>query len=771
MESIIQDSYSDSVLWFAKHYHKRCHRHKLLAGLPIENGQLTAEYLPRAFANAGLLSEQIDLKMLDQDSLPALLVLETGPLIINQINDGIVYFEPLLNAPCDAAFDVKEAANNTEKTQTITSLPIKDIQAVNYVLWRVTAENVLDERADFGNKNPPKHWFKQALKQVSPWYRDLFLASILVNLLALVIPLFTMNVYDRVVPNAAFESLWVLASGALIAVIFDWILKQARSHLTDRAGRQVDLSLSSILFSKALGMKLSQRPQSIGAFSKQIQEFDSVREFLTSATLVTLVDLPFTLLFIALMAWLGGFMVYIPLAVMLLVFTVSLWVQPKVKAALEETGKHATQRQAILIENLSSLVEIKQINGEGQALRRWEQTVANLADWNIRSKSLSSVVTHLVGSSQQLVTIGLIVTGVYQIAAGNLSMGGLIAMVMLSGRSASAINQVSGLMLRYQQAKSSIQGLDAVMALEQEVSDTQIVEKAAFDGDIKLQNVNFTYPEQEMQTLNDISLEIKAGEKIAIVGAAGAGKSTLLALLAKQLELNSGVLSYDNIDSKLWPASVLRASSAWVSQQPQLFFGSVLENVCAGMQHISEQKLNKALVNSGVARVSKRLNAGLESQVGENGRHLSGGQRQAVALARALLRDANVLFLDEPTSAMDQQTETDVINGLKDLPDHVGLIMVSHKPSMLALCDRVIVLDNGKLKHDGSIDSLTAQKTSNKSINKSTNKTVNKPVITKKTRKVQTASIKAKPTTEAESTGAESTESKISNINVSRSTK
>ncbi|TEW56559.1 type I secretion system permease/ATPase [Psychromonas sp. RZ22] len=717
MEKVQQDVYCDSVLWFAHYYHKRCHRHKLIAGLPIDDGKLTAEYLPRAFSNAGLECEAIAIKNLNQDDLPALLVLESGPHIIIKIENDRVHFQEM-SKPEVTIIETEEVVNNEQKnikeTESVnsqsTNLTIKQIQQQEHVLWRVSAENVLDKRSEFGNDNPPQHWFRQALKQVSPWYRDLFVASILVNLLALVIPLFTMNVYDRVVPNAAFDSLWVLASGALIAVVFDWILKQARSHLTDRAGRQVDLSLSSILFSKTLGMKLSQRPQSIGAFSKQIQEFDSVREFLTSATLVTLVDLPFTLLFIALMAWLGGFMVYIPLAVMLLVLIVSLWVQPKVKVALEETGKHSTQRQAILIENLSSLVEIKQINGEGQALRRWEQTVASLADWNIRSKSLSSIVSHLVASSQQLVTIGLIVTGVYQISAGNLSMGGLIALVMLSGRSASSINQVSGLMLRYQQAKSSIQGLDAVMELEQELSDNQIVEKTEFIGDIKLSNVTFTYPEQEMQALKDISLHIKPGEKVAIVGSSGAGKSTLLSLLAKQIELSSGLLSYDNIDSKLWPASVVRASSGWVSQQPQLFFGSVLENICTGLQKIPEDKLSQALLASGVARISTRLNSGLESQVGENGRNLSGGQRQAVALARALLRDVNVLFLDEPTSAMDQQTESDVIKGLKSLPKEVGLIMVSHKPAMLALCDRVIVLDNGKIVNDGEIQSVLKEK-------------------------------------------------------------
>ncbi|PKF61251.1 type I secretion system permease/ATPase [Psychromonas sp. psych-6C06] len=699
-----------AVLFLAKQFAKRCHKTKLLSGLPLENGRIENHLLPRVLANAGLLCDEINSKQFCADNLPILLLIDGQTAVITALEkqQATVHFF---------------SADN-ESTQSI--MPLASLQDNSKQAWRISVDNVVDSRAEEFQPSHQTHWFKQALKQVSPWYRDLFIASFLINLLAVVIPLFTMNVYDRVVPNAAFDSLWVLATGAFIAVLFDWILKQSRAHLTHMAGRQVDLSLSSQLFAKTLGMKLSQRPQSIGAFSKQIQEFDSVREFLTSATIVTLVDLPFTLLFLGLMAWLGGFMVYIPIAVMLLIIVVSLVVQPKIKNALEETGKLSTQRQAILIENLNTLVEIKQINGEGAAQRRWEQTVAALADWNINAKNISNVVSHLVTSSQQLVTIGLIITGVYQISAGNLSMGGLIAMVMLSGRSAGAINQVSGLLLRYQQARSSIQGLESVMVLEQENSDSQIVENQSFKGDIKLDGVNFSYPDQEMQVLIDINLHIKPGERVAIVGAAGAGKSSLLALLANQLSPISGALNYDNIDSKLWPASVIREHTGWVSQQPNLFFGSVLENICAGNTDIQQDKLSQVLQHSGVARLASRFSAGLESPVGESGRYLSGGQRQAVALARALLRDVNLLLLDEPSSAMDQQTENDVIEGLKQLPKEVGYIMVSHKPSMIALCSRIIVMDKGRIISDGPRETIlpTAQKTP-QTINRSRIKSVN----------------------------------------------
>ena len=309
--------------------------------------------------------------------------------------------------------------------------------------WYIKPLEQLDQRGTEHHKDTKRHWLLAAFDEVKPFYGSFLIGSLAINLLALVTPLFTMNVYDRVVPNQAIDTLWVLASGASIAIVFDWLLRQARTRLADVAGKQVDIKLSSTLFEKVIGMRLESRPASSGAFAKQLQEFDSIRDFITSVTLVTAVDLPFTLLFLVLIAWLGGVMVFVPLTCMVVLILLSIFMQKRLSVTIEESSKLSTQRQAHLVESLNMLAEIKQNNGQAKATRIWHETVSSLADWQNESRISSNTLSHSVMNCQQLVSIGLIITGVYQIHQGNLSMGGLIAIVMLSGRASSAINQIA----------------------------------------------------------------------------------------------------------------------------------------------------------------------------------------------------------------------------------------------------------------------------------------------------------------------------------------
>lgn len=672
----------------------RHHRAEILAGLPLSEGGLDIELLTRAAANVGLEVQAVDGLPLADVALPALARREQGtPLLLMQ------------RSGADFLVGEVDELGNWRETKVTTDTLVASLQAR---LSSLSCAEHTDGRSDSLLPRRPVHWLRAAIDEVRPWYRDVLVASIVVNFLGLVVPLFTMNVYDRVVPNLAFNTLWVLAGGVVIALLFDWLLRQARTHLADMAGRKIDVNVSSRLFGRVMGMQLEHRPQSSGAFAKQVQEFDTVRDFLTSATLVTAIDLPFTLLFLGLIAWLGGWLVLIPLSAMVLVLAAGFYHHKQLAQQLEHTARLSTQRQAQLVESLHLLGEAKQQNAEGLLQRRWENTVSALSDYQIKVRSLSNRLSHTVLLSQQAVVTSLIIGGVYSIAAGSLSMGGLIALVMLSGRASNSINQLAMLMLRYEQCKSAVKGLDAVVQLPQERRGGRSVQATSFEGHVELRDLSFSYPQQNLPVLEGLRAKIAPGERVALVGPPGAGKSTLLALLASQYQSSASQLFYDNVDSQLWNPAELRDAIAWVPQQPQLLFGSLLENIALGMDSVSQEKLSRVLKQSGIDRFMDRLENGLETSVGEMGRNLSGGQRQAVIIARALLRKPTLLLLDEPTSAMDQRSENQIAAALKALSPETGFVMATHRAPLVMACQRVIAMDRGRIIIDQSYEQYRA---------------------------------------------------------------
>ena len=547
-----------------------------------------------------------------------------------------------------------------------------------------------------------KSWFKDTLKLSRFLYMDAVLASLLINLIALGTPLFTMNVYDRVVPNQATVTLWVLAVGICLAFVFDLILKMLRGICLDIAGKKSDLIISSTLFERIVGMEMKERPARVGSFAQNIHEFQSLRDFLSSLTLTTIIDLPFTLLLLIVIGIIGGALAWIPVLTLPIALLCSWALQKPVNAAVAKTMSLASERQALLIETLSSLDAIKVNNAQSERQFQWEQTLGSLSRLELRVKTLSSLASNLTGWFQQISGVVMIIVGVYMIIDGKLSMGGLIACYMLNGRALMPLGQLTGLIARYQQAKLTIKNTEKMMSLTQERrADENPLKREQLQGSIEFRDVDFSYPEQQNLSLHKINLTIQPSERIGIIGRSGSGKSSLSKLIVNLYQPSAGNLLIDGIDSRQLDVNDLRHSIGYVPQDIQLFNGTLRDNLLCGARYVDDETMLRAAELAGVNEFARLHPDGYNLQVGERGSQLSGGQRQAVALARALLLDPPLLLLDEPTSSMDNTSEEKIKHALAPCIAGKTLLLVTHRASMLSLVDRLIIVDKGRIIADG----------------------------------------------------------------------
>ena len=695
-ETVLQERDRGDVLfqclaWVAAHHGDERSVAAWRQGLPNDREGADVQTIVRAAESAGYVATLVQrpLQELPDYVLPVIVLLRDAQaaVLMRRLEGGLV----------DVA--MPESAEGLLPVQ----MPLDEL------LLRCTGFQVLikpvaraDERAGPVLPQSDGHWFWSALWRYRSYYANTALAAVLINVLTLAGTFFTMNVYDRVVPTRAYPTLWTLAIGTLLAMTFEFATRQMRSHMVDVAGKKVDLVLGSLLFRQALDIRLESRPASSGAFANRLREFESLREFTTSATVSAFTDLPFSLLFLVVIVGIGGQLAWVPALAIVLVVGVGVAVQWPLARHMRENLREASLKHGLLIESLEGIETLKAVNGQSRMQKNWENYSAAASNSSMKSRMLSSLTMSFVSYVQQVETVALVVWGVYMIHAGSMSQGALIGVVMLARQVVSPMAQVVGLAVRFQQAKASLESLNLLMKQATDrVPGQRYLSRPKFDGALRTEGLAFVYPEQKLAALERLNLKVEPGERIAVVGRIGSGKSTLLRLLSGLYLPSQGSVYADGIDLRQIDPADIHHNVGLVTQDCKLFHGTLRENLTLGLPQVSAHRLLAVCRMTGLDTVMARHPQGMDMLLGESGAGLSGGQRQLVALSRSLLADPPILLMDEPTSAMDSQTEAAFIAQLKQLPGRRTLIIATHRTSLLELVDRVIVLDQGQILADG----------------------------------------------------------------------
>ncbi len=682
------DPLLDGLLILCKLHGCTVSRASLSAGLPLAQQRMSLELLPRAAARASLSARLLrrELGAISGLNLPVLLLLRDGRCaVLRRWGED------------DRALILPSEADGGEQWVTREELAAEYSGQALFARPRHELEDLRQPLM------PRVHaWFRDTLK-LSRWlYSDAILASLMINLLGLMVPLFVMQTYDRVVPNQATSTLWVLAIGLLVGTLFELVLRVLRAHLLDTAGKKTDLILSATLFERITGMAMKAKPATIGGFAQSIHDFQGLREFLTAVTLTSIIDLPFAVLMLAVIGLLGGWLVLVPIVAFPLTIGFALLIQVRLRDTVQKSLALGAERQALLIETLSGLESIKACSAESERQYMWESTHGALTRLDSHARNLSALATNGTLFIQQFAGMAVIVAGVYTIIAGNLSVGALVASYMLSSRVLAPLGQIAGLITRYQQAQLTMVSTDALMALPQERDPRQRpLERTQLQGALAVSQVTFRYTGQNAPALGNISFSMQAGERIGIIGRSGSGKSTLARLVMGFYEPEEGQVLLDNLDLRQLDVADLRQQIGYVAHDLPLLAGSLRDNLTMGARYVSDARMLEVAEMTGVTELARQHPQGFDRPVGERGQLLSGGQRQAVLLARSLLLDPPIMVLDEPTSHMDNASEDALRLRLHDWVVGKTVLLVTHRTSMLSLVDRLLVLDNGRIVADG----------------------------------------------------------------------
>ena len=694
-DNLRMDALLDCLVLFTKLYHKPFSAEALTAGLPIEPGAESPELFSinnakglfsRAAQRAGLKSSLIrrPLSQLSSLQLPMIILLSNqSACILDRFSEDRTQVKIIM--PAEEAIE-----------QWVDTDVLED-EYIGFGFMVKKAFEYEDENSRTLHLNQ-KHWFWSTLKLSAGVYKDALYASLLINLFVLASPLFTMNVYDRVIPNNAIETLWVFAIGVSVVYILDAFLKFTRTYLLENAAKKSDIIMSSIIFEKVLDLKMANHPASVGSFASNLKDFDSIRSFLTNATMAAIIDIPFSVIFLAVIAYIGGTIVFIPILTMLLILTYAFFIKKPLRASIESTHEASAKKSSILIEALNNIETLKTLGTLGQTQWKWEESTGEIATKSLKSRMLSSSIPTITQLLIQLNTVMIVIYGVYLIQDFELSMGGLIAIVILTGRTLAPMGQVASLMTNYEDTKTSYETLNNIISQPSErPNGKKFVERPDFSGHIEFVDVTFSYPNTEVPALKNVSFVINPGEHIAIIGRIGSGKSTIAKLILGLYEPDSGQILIDGIDIKQIDPADLRKHMSYVSQDIMLFRGTVKDNITFRATHASDGAMIRAAQISGTSEFIKKHPKGYEMPIGERGQGLSGGQKQSIGIARALLLDSPIMLMDEPSSSMDQVSEAKLLNNLERSLKNKTSIIVTQKMTLLKIVDRVRVMNDGKI--------------------------------------------------------------------------
>lgn len=681
------------LVFLTRHFGHARTPEALAAGLPVEDGGMSPSLFTQAAERAGLRAKIVKraLNRIPDQVLPAVIVMKDGGACVLVAREGrkqLRIHDPKLDA--EVTVDAKELRAGYS----------------GYAIF--TAEHAPTEREHRAETADARgHWFRGPVVANMGIYMQALLAAALINVFALTSPVFIMNVYDRVLPNNAIETGWVLAIAALGIFAFDFVIRVLRGYFIDVAGRKSDVVLTRRIYDRVLDMKLAGKGMSTGAFANTLRDFDQVRDFFTSATLTGMVDLPFSFLFIFVISLISPAIAWMLLGLFCVVAVTGLLLQIPVRSLVRKSMKSAETRHGVLVETLNSLETVKGVGGEGRLRGRYGRYVGESALWGQKSRFWSGLSVHFAALVQQCAGILIVVMGMYLVRDGDLTTGGLIACVILGARALAPVGQVASLLTRYHQSVSALRSLGAIMSLPLERPyDTKFLHRPHIEGAFRFEGVSFAYPGRPDKALDNVSLNIPAGYKVGVIGRVGSGKSTLIRMMMKFYEPDQGTILVDETDLRQVDPADLRRNIAWVGQDGVLFNATVRDNIALGKPDATDAEILEAAKMAGVHEFVRRHPHGYDMMIGEGGAGLSGGQRQAVVLARALIKNAPVMICDEPTASMDNFAERMLMDNLRDHVADRTLILVTHKDTLLQLVDYLVLMDNGRVIAQGPRDQV-----------------------------------------------------------------